>query len=213
MTFISFILGVRSFVLPSFSPLPKSFSGVLSSRLSSLSFSLLSFSFILLFFSLSFLSVPLYQLFCLSTGFGGFLSPSPILLPPILPASELPKDLSFLHLSLLSSVSPLLPTLLFFPATDSLLLPIGLPSLLFFFLLSPPNSDPLLVLATFSLLPSSFAPFISKIQCFCFDQLLILPGLSLQLPVLLFLSPDLLSLPATPSSLVSLSYSLLPFPF
>lgn len=64
-------------------------------------------------------------------------------------------------------------------------------TLVFFRMYNPTNND-INGITTYSIYPSIYMPYLTKIQCFCFEQLRIKSNESIDLPVLFFLDKEIL---------------------
>lgn len=168
----------------------------------------LHFSFLVflicLSFSASFLAVPLYQLFCATTGYGGSVTfdtlpqPAPTQLPQVTIHFESFVDTSFPY------------PISFVPQTKDLRVEIGQSALVFYTVINP-NPFEVSGISTYNVLPHAIAPYFHKIQCFCFDEQRWGPGDHVDMPILFFLDPLLLADPgAVHITHITLSYSLFP---
>ena len=131
---------------------------------------------------LAFLSVPLYRIFCSKTGFGGT--------PKIATMMDLPtrrikrpvkvhftasthRDMPWHFETLQASTTVELGQLkvIFYKARNT-------------------SSEPIIGMATYNVTPEKAAPYFNKVACFCFEQVLLMPGEIMDMPVQFFLDPD-----------------------
>lgn len=130
---------------------------------------------------LSYAAVPLYNLFCDKTGYGGR--------PQI--ASENPGALGTRHMRVRfdANVAPGLP-LKFESELASINVVPGQTKTIFY--RATNQSDrPLTLLASYNVTPDAVGGWFSKISCFCFTEQTIPPHETLELPVVFFLDPGL----------------------
>jgi len=130
---------------------------------------------------LSFAAVPLYQLFCQVTGYGGTTQV----------AEQAPDNVSDRRMKVRfnADVAPDLPWS-FQPVQRQVEVRVGEPGLAFF---SAKNlsSEPIVAMATFNVTPLKAGSYFSKVQCFCFDQQLLEPGEEVEMPVSFFVDPEI----------------------
>ena len=129
---------------------------------------------------LAFASVPLYQLFCQVTGFGGT--------PQI--AAENPKGVIAREMKVRFDVNvdKRLPWTVkaAAPITDQ----IGKVDTVNY--IATNNSDkPVTGVATFNVVPDKAGIYFNKIECFCFTEQTLQPGESVEMPIVFFVDPDL----------------------
>ena len=144
--------------------------------------STLFFIFIIML-SLSYASVPLYDLFCKVTGFGGTTQV----------AEKSPESNIFdnsINIRFDSNVSKDLDWS-FSPEIKVLSLAIGKESKILYHAKNLGNI-PLVGTATFNVTPAKAGKYFMKIDCFCFEEQLLMPGDSIKMPVTFFIDPDIL---------------------
>ena len=144
--------------------------------------STLFFIFIIML-SLSYASVPLYDLFCKVTGFGGTTQV----------AEKSPESNIFdnsINIRFDSNVSKDLDWS-FSPEIRVLSLAIGKESKILYHAKNL-GDIPLVGTATFNVTPAKAGKYFMKIDCFCFEEQLLMPGDSIKMPVTFFIDPDIL---------------------
>ena len=144
--------------------------------------STLFFIFIIML-SLSYASVPLYDLFCKVTGFGGTTQV----------AEKSPESNIFdnsINIRFDSNVSKDLDWS-FSPEIKVLSLSIGKESKILYHAKNL-GDIPVVGTATFNVTPAKAGKYFMKIDCFCFEEQLLMPGDSITMPVTFFIDPDIL---------------------
>lgn len=129
---------------------------------------------------LAFASVPLYQLFCQVTGFGGT--------PQV--AAENPKGVIAREMKVRFDVNVerALPWTVkaAAPVTDR----IGTVDTVNY--IATNNSDkPITGQAIFNVVPDKAGVYFNKIECFCFTEQTLQPGETVEMPIVFFVDPDL----------------------
>ena len=131
--------------------------------------------------ALAYAAVPLYEIFCKATGFGG----TPIVAQegerPILPRT--------VTVRFDSNVDPNLPWR-FQPLQREIKVKLGEEKLVFFRATNV-SQRPIVGTATYNVTPERTAGWFDKIQCFCFTEQLLQPGQSVDMPVVFFVDPDM----------------------
>jgi len=130
-------------------------------------------------------AVPLYQLFCQITGYGGTTQA----------ALEAPGAVSDreITVSFDANVNPELPWR-FRPVQREVTLPVGEERLAFYE--AENTSDQLVVgSATFNVTPAKAGQYFVKIDCFCFTEQSLEPGQRVDMPVTFFVDPTILDDP------------------
>ena len=138
----------------------------------------------LIFFSmlsLSFASVPLYDIFCRVTGFGGTTQ-----IASTAPGSSGHPDI---NVRFESSTSSSL-NWDFFAKSKVVTIPIGEEKTIFYFAKNL-SDKPIVGTATFNVTPAKVGQYFMKIDCFCFVEQLLKPGESMNMPVTFFIDPDI----------------------
>lgn len=149
-------------------------------------------------FGLAFASVPLYDLFCSVTGYGGTtqtaITPSNIVLKQEIKVrfnSDVSKDLK----------------LYFQPVDRFIISKIGETKNVEYKVKNISNKA-INAISTFNVTPQKAGIYFNKLDCFCYEEKKILPGEEVYLPVSFFISPDLLNDPNTKElKSITLSYT------
>jgi cytochrome c oxidase assembly protein subunit 11 len=131
---------------------------------------------------LAFASVPLYQLFCQVTGFGGATQRA-----EVAPAPVAGKTIT---VRFNADISPDLPWT-FQPLQKELTLEIGATGLAVYRVHNNTNRR-LVGTATFNVTPYDVGSYFAKLECFCFTEQVLEPGQSADLPVTFFVDPAIL---------------------
>ena len=132
---------------------------------------------------LSYAAVPLYDLFCRATGYGG--TPQR--------ADAAPNAVSdrIMTVRFDTNTDPALPWS-FQPEQRSVQVKVGENRLVFFRAVN--NTDRSIVgRATFNVVPERAGRYFSKIQCFCFNEQRLDAGQSIEMPVSFFIAPEILT--------------------
>ncbi len=139
---------------------------------------------------LAFASVPLYKLFCSVTGYGG--TPRVDVAAPL--ASEMVED-HLITVSLDANVNPHLKWI-FKPDVSAVDVRLGEESLVIF---RARNTGQKAVTGTaaFNVTPFKAAPYVSKIDCFCFTEQRLNPGEEVPMAVSFFIDPAIMDDPDT----------------
>lgn len=147
---------------------------------------------------LAFASVPLYELFCRVTGFGGTTQV----------ADSAPEMISDRRITVRfnADVSPKLPWD-FKPEETSVELRVGEPGLAFY-VATNEAARPTTGTANFNVTPDKAGIYFSKVQCFCFEEQELKPGESMRMGVSFFVDPALLDDPGMADvETITLSYT------
>ena len=130
---------------------------------------------------MSFAAVPLYDMFCRVTGFGG--TPRVALHAP----GELGERTLTVRFD--ANVDPSLGWK-FEPEVNSIRLRTGETATIFYKVTNKSNREAV-GMATYNVAPDAFGPWFNKISCFCFTEQTLGPGESMEMPVVFFLDPAL----------------------
>lgn len=148
---------------------------------------------------MSYASVPLYDLFCRVTGYGG----TPKVATAPAPGAV---DGRMVTVRFNADVDRDLPWR-FRPDQTQVRVPVG-EEMLISYTAENLSSKPVTGSATFNVLPEKSAIYFSKIQCFCFEEQTLEPGQKVHMPVSFFVDPAMLDDPNTKSvQAITLSYT------
>jgi cytochrome c oxidase assembly protein subunit 11 len=136
---------------------------------------------------LSAASVPLYDLFCRVTGYGG--TPRIAAAAPGGPAEVL------VRVAFNADVDPKL-AWSFHPVQREISLPPGEERLAFYEAVNR-SDGPIVGRAVFNVTPDKIGSYFAKIECFCFQEQVLEPGQKVEMPVSFFVDPALLEDPST----------------
>jgi len=143
-------------------------------------------------------SVPLYQLFCRVTGYGG--TPQTASAAPG-PVTDRPITVRFD-----SSVAKDVPWR-FEPVTRQIKTTLG-EQVLTSYRATNTGSEAVIGTATFNVTPEKAGRYFNKIECFCFSEQRIEPGQSIDMPVTFFVDPGLADDPySNEVNAITLSYT------
>ena len=143
-------------------------------------------------------SVPLYDLFCRVTGYGG---------TPRVEAEAAPGASSGSITVLFNAdVGKGLPWR-FQPAQRSMTLPVGEERLAFYEAVNE-SDGPVVGRAVYNVAPFKIGPYFAKVHCFCFEEQTLQAGERVEMPVSFYVDPALLSDPDTSEvHQITLSYT------
>ncbi|MBF96869.1 MAG: Cytochrome c oxidase assembly protein CtaG [Alphaproteobacteria bacterium MarineAlpha9_Bin4] len=149
-------------------------------------------------FLLSFASVPLYNLFCKVTGYGGTTqessSPSEIILDQKIKVrfnADRERNLG----------------VYFQPEKRSIITKLGKTNSVEY-KVSNKTKKAIQAIASYNVTPQKAGIYFNKLDCFCYEENTILPGETISLPVTFFISPDLYKDPNTKEiKSITLSYT------
>ena len=148
---------------------------------------------------LSFASVPLYRLFCQATGLGGTTQRADRAPPKATDAivtirfnAETAPDLGWE----------------FYPLQDAVSVHPGEQRQIFYRAVNK-TTQPVSGSATFNVTPAKSGIYFDKLQCFCFTEQHLEPGESVDMGVVFFVDPDILTDPSTTDvRTITLSYTM-----
>jgi cytochrome c oxidase assembly protein subunit 11 len=150
---------------------------------------------------MAYAAVPLYQMFCQVTGFGGTTQ-----------KAEKAPDVVFertITVRFDSNVSPKLGWS-FEPVQRTVEAHIG-EHMLVFYRATNTSDRKVTGTATFNVAPYAAGLFFSKIECFCFQEQTLEPGESIEMPVSFFIDPSFVTDPeASRLKAITLSYTFYP---
>lgn len=122
---------------------------------------------------------PLYDLFCRTTGFGGT--------PVVAQEGERPLLARTANVRFDSNVDPNLPWR-FQPLEREVKVRLGEERLVHYRVTNV-SQRPIVGTSTYNVTPEPAGPWFNKLQCFCFTEQLLLPGQSVDMPVVFFVDP------------------------
>lgn len=150
---------------------------------------------------MSYAAVPLYQIFCQVTGYGGTTQ-----------RAEAPSQTAVdqtITMRFDANTSPALKWT-FKPLTPATTIRLG-ENRMAMFVAKNDTDKPLWGTATFNVSPEAAGVYFNKIECFCFTEQLLQPGESVEMPVSYFIDPDILKdKDAGHLSQLTLSYTFFP---
>ncbi len=154
-----------------------------------------------LMLGLSFAAVPLYQLFCQVTGYGGTTQRA-----ESLPGEVLQQSVSIrFDANTAQGIA-----WRFKPTTKPMQIRLGEQGLAFYQARNL-SSEPVRGTATFNVTPEGAGSYFSKIECFCFKEQLLAPGETVDMPVTFFVDPEMMNDPdARNIREITLSYTFFP---
>jgi cytochrome c oxidase assembly protein subunit 11 len=148
---------------------------------------------------LSFASVPLYRLFCSATGFGGATRRAE--------AAPTRTAAGLVAIRFDAQTAPGLDWE-FRPLTDSITVHPGEQKEVFFRVVNP-SAAPITARAVYNVTPTKAGIYFDKLQCFCFNSQTLGPGQSVDMGVVFFVDPDMLTDPSTREvRSITLSYTM-----
>jgi cytochrome c oxidase assembly protein subunit 11 len=133
--------------------------------------------------ALAWASVPFYDWFCRVTGFGGATGVSDVASDEILDQTITVRFDGSLH-----SQMPWT----FKPVVNEMEVRIGETGLAFYEAHNPTNR-PVAGSASYNVTPYAAGGFFNKIQCFCFEEQLLQPGETVQMPVTFYVDPEIVN--------------------
>lgn len=147
---------------------------------------------------LAYASVPLYELFCKVTGFGGTTQR----------AEAAPGGVAdrYVTVRFNADVAQGMPWR-FQPLQRQVRVKLGEETLIQYRAHNP-GTRPIVGVATFNVVPDQAGVYFDKIACFCFDEQRLEPGQTVDMPVSFFVDPDMLKDPnARGITEITLSYT------
>jgi cytochrome c oxidase assembly protein subunit 11 len=130
---------------------------------------------------LAFAAAPLYDLFCRATGFGGT--------PQVAQAGDRLVLSRTVNVRFDSNVDVNLPWR-FTPLEREVKVRLGEEKLVFYRVTNT-SQRPIVGTSTYNVTPETSGPWFNKLQCFCFTEQLLMPGQSVDMPVVFFVDPDM----------------------
>jgi len=130
---------------------------------------------------LAFAAVPLYDIFCRTTGFGGTTQTA-----EFAPEKSGEREMAVRFNADVSSEVPWE----FRPVQNEIKLRVGEVGLAFYSATNT-SDEAMLGSATFNVTPLKAGIYFNKIDCFCFEEQILSPGESVEFPVSFFVDPDI----------------------
>jgi cytochrome c oxidase assembly protein subunit 11 len=152
---------------------------------------------------LSFAAVPLYDLFCRVTGYGGTTR-----VAEAAPETGVARTMTVrFDVNVVDGI-----TWRFEPAVNTMETEVGVEQLAFYRATNI-GDKPIVGTASFNVTPHKAGPYFAKIECFCFTEQVLMPGQTVDMPVQFFLDPDMMEdRKMDDVSVVTLSYTFYPAP-
>jgi len=134
---------------------------------------------------LAYAAVPLYEAFCKVTGFGG----TPLVAQESVQGADRPVVSRTVSVRFDSNVDPNL-AWRFDPLQREVKVRLGEEKLVFYRATNV-SQRPIVGTATYNVTPERTGPWFNKVQCFCFNEQLLQPGQSIDMPVLFFVDAEM----------------------
>ena len=131
--------------------------------------------------ALAYAASPLYDMFCRATGFGGT--------PQVAQQGERPILSRTVNVRFDSNVDANLPWR-FSPLEREVKVKLGEERLVHYRVTNV-SQRPIVGTSTYNVTPETSGPWFNKLQCFCFTEQLLLPGQSMDMPVVFFVDPEM----------------------
>lgn len=131
--------------------------------------------------TLAFAAEPLYSAFCEVTGYGGTTRT----------ATVGPKEILEQTIEVRFDANVADTPLVFRPLQGPQTVRIGQHGLAFYEVSNPTDRE-IRVIASYNVTPHMAGPYFNKLECFCFSERVIGPGEARKLPVVYFISPDVI---------------------
>jgi cytochrome c oxidase assembly protein subunit 11 len=131
--------------------------------------------------ALAYAASPLYDIFCRATGFGGT--------PQVAQEGERPVLGRTVNVRFDSNVDANLPWR-FTPLEREVKVKLGEERLVHYRVTNV-SQRPIVGTSTYNVTPETAGAWFNKLQCFCFTEQLLLPGQSMDMPVVFFVDPEM----------------------
>jgi cytochrome c oxidase assembly protein subunit 11 len=131
--------------------------------------------------ALAYAASPLYDMFCRATGFGGT--------PQVAQEGERPILSRTVNVRFDSNVDANLPWR-FTPLEREVKVKLGEERLVHYRVTNV-SQRPIVGTSTYNVTPETAGAWFNKLQCFCFTEQLLLPGQSMDMPVVFFVDPEM----------------------
>ena len=136
----------------------------------------------LVMLSLAYASVPLYDIFCSVTGFGGTTSTN---------IQDVEKTDYEIKVRFDASISESLPVE-FKPKQVEMAVMLGHDNMAFYTVTNLSSKD-LLTTSTYNVVPFSAGSYFVKIDCFCFEEQLVRAGETIEMPLTFYIDPNIMN--------------------
>jgi cytochrome c oxidase assembly protein subunit 11 len=130
---------------------------------------------------MAFAAVPLYELFCRTTGFGGTPMVATSLTKPVAERTVIVRFNADMHGNLPWRFQPL---------QNEVKVRLG-EEMVVWYRATNRSQRPIVGTSTYNVTPDIAGPFFNKLQCFCFTEQLLTPDQSIDMPVSFFIDPDM----------------------
>jgi len=151
---------------------------------------------------LAYASVPLYDMFCRATGYGGTVQVGGPAAPG--PAKDSPGRVVTVRFN--ANIAPGLPWR-FSPGQGPMKLRLGDEGMAFY-QASNTAAAPVTGVATYNVTPATVGKYFHKTACFCFEQQTLEPGQQVDMPIAFWVDPQMAKDPATRDiHTITISYS------
>lgn len=135
--------------------------------------------------ALAYAASPLYDMFCRATGFGG----TPQVAQEGAQQADRPVLSRTVNVRFDSNVDANLPWR-FTPLEREVKVKLGEERLVHYRVTNV-SQRPIVGTSTYNVTPETSGPWFNKLQCFCFTEQLLLPGQSMDMPVVFFVDPEM----------------------
>ncbi|PSC04655.1 cytochrome c oxidase assembly protein [Alsobacter soli] len=150
---------------------------------------------------LSYAAVPLYRIFCQATGFGGT--------PQVATEGSKTTGERVFTVRFDSNVAPGL-SWRFEPEQPTVDVKVGETTTIFYKITNT-GSQPVSALASFNVAPELTGAYFTKLQCFCFNEITLKAGETLEAPVVFYIDPAITKdRDLATASEITLSYTIFP---
>lgn len=146
---------------------------------------------VIFIFGFTFALVPLYEVFCQETGYGGLTQRNEEPAPLPAPANSVVAN-RLIKVEFAGTVSHL--PWEFKPSQRKLVVAPGETALAFYTAKNTADR-PIIGMAVYHVQPPEAGIYFNKIQCFCFEEQMLNPGEEIDMPVLFFIDPDIVDDP------------------
>jgi len=161
-------------------------------------------SVVVLMAGMAYASVPLYDIFCRVTGFGGTTQRAEL-------APDAVQGDRVFRVRFNADVSQDLPWS-FQPEQNEITLRLGEEKLAFYRAVNESN-QPIVGTAVYNVTPQKLGAYFNKVQCFCFTKQRLEPGQAMDFPVSFFVDPEIQNDPNLAEvKTITLSYTFYPDP-